>query len=334
MNSKTQDSPASRESSSRVASSALIALAASATAAAGLAGVNAVRARRATKANPPLGKFVTVRDVELHYLARGTGPTIVLLHGNGLMIEDWIASGLFETLAKSHRVIAFDRPGFGHSERPRTTLWTPVAQAQLIADALKAIGEDQVTVVGHSFGAMVALALGQERPELVSSLVLIGGYYYPSARVDVVLAAPPAVPLVGDVIRYTASPLIGAAAKPAMEEKIFAPAPVSAGWRSEFPFEMTLRPSQIRAAAADAALMIPAAATLAERLLKLRVPLTIIAGASDEIVDSEAQSARLADEVQGSDLRLIPGAGHMVHHTASGEVSKAIAERAGGKPGS
>jgi pimeloyl-ACP methyl ester carboxylesterase len=331
MNPKTKDSPASRESSSRLAQSALIALAASATAAAGLAGVNAVRARRATRANPPLGEFVTVGGVDLHYLARGTGPTVVLLHGNGLMIEDWIASGVFDTLAKRHRVIAFDRPGFGHSERPRTTLWTPLAQAQLIADALQSIGEEQVTVVGHSFGAMVALALGQERPDLVSSLVLIGGYYYPSARADVVLAAPPAVPLVGDVIRYTASPLIGAAAKPAMEEKIFAPAPVSAGWRKEFPFEMTLRPSQIRAAAADATVMIPAAATLAERLPRLRVPLTIIAGASDEIVDPEAQSARLAREVDGSELLLIPEAGHMVQHTASKQVAQAIAACGAGK---
>jgi pimeloyl-ACP methyl ester carboxylesterase len=287
-----------------------------------------VRARRATRANPSLGEFITVRDVDLHYLARGTGPTVVLLHGNGLMIEDWIASGVFDRLAKSHRVIAFDRPGFGHSERPRTTLWTPVAQAQLIADALKSIGEEQVTVLGHSFGAMVALALGQERPQLVSSLVLIGGYYYPSARADVVLAAPPAVPLVGDVIRYTASPLIGGAAKPAMEEKIFAPAPVSEGWRKEFPFEMTLRPSQIRAAAADAALMIPAAATLAERLPELRVPLTIIAGASDEIVDPQAQSSRLAREVEGSELLLVDDAGHMVHHTAAEQVFKAIAARA------
>jgi pimeloyl-ACP methyl ester carboxylesterase len=325
MTSKTKDSPASRESASGVASPALFAFAASAAATAGLAGFNAVRAKRATRANPPLGEFVTVDGVKLHYLARGTGPTVVLLHGNVVMADDWVASGVFDSLAKSHRVIAFDRPGFGHSERPRSTVWTPAAQAELVAEALKSLGEDKVTLVGHSFGAMVALALALEQPEIVSSLVLIGGYYYPSARADVVFASPPAVPVVGDVIRYTASPLIGAAARPALEKKMFGPAPVSAGWRTEFPFEMTLRPSQIRAGAADAALMIPAAASLAKRAASLSVPLTVIAGGSDQVVDPEAQSARLAGEVEGSELLLVGGAGHMVHHTAAERVSKAIA---------
>ncbi len=332
MDSKTKRSPASRERSWRSSSPALFAAAASATATIGLAGLNAIRARRATQANPPSGEFVTVREVELHYLARGEGPTIVLLHGNAVMLEDWLASGIFNTLAKTHRVIAFDRPGFGHSDRPRSTVWTPVAQAQLIAEALKALGEDEVTLVGHSFGATVALALALEQPDLVSSLVLIGGYYYPSARLDVVIAAPPAVPVVGDVIRYTASPLLGAAAKPAMERKMFAPAPVSAGWQKQFPFEMTLRPSQIRAAAADAALMIPAAAALAKRLPSLRVPLTIIAGNSDQVVDAEAQSSRVARETSASELLLVEGAGHMVHHTATERVAAAIAAAAKKQP--
>ena len=316
--------PALREGSVQISRPALLAVAASATATAGLAAFNAIRARRATEANPPLGEFVTVDGVNLHYLAEGTGPTVVLLHGNGTMIEDWIASGVLPSLAKSNRVLAFDRPGFGHSSRPRSTLWTPSAQAKLIARALDQLGEAQVTIVGHSFGTLVALALAAERPELVSSLVLIAGYFYPSPRVDVAFAAPPAVPVIGDVIRYTASPLIGTGLKPAMEKQMFAPAPVSEGWRQQFPFEMTLRPAQIRAAAADAALMIPAAASLAERRPPSGLPLTIIAGEGDKVVDPQGQSCRLADEMEGSKLLLVSDAGHMVHHTAAETVVGAI----------
>ena len=51
-----------------------------------------------------------------------------------------------------HDVIAFDRPGFGYSERPRTVLWTAQAQAALLARALGQLGIDKATVVGHSFG--------------------------------------------------------------------------------------------------------------------------------------------------------------------------------------
>jgi pimeloyl-ACP methyl ester carboxylesterase len=317
---------ASQRAANRITQPAGIALVATAAATAGLAAFNAVQARRATRANPATGEFVSVDGVKLHYIAEGEGPTIVLLHGNAVTAEDWTASGVFAKLVKTNRVIAFDRPGFGHSERPRSTVWTPSAQARLITKALQAIGEDRVTVVGHSFGTLVALALAAEKRELVFSLVLIGGYYYPTARVDVAFAAPPAIPVLGDVIRYTSSPLLGRAFQPAAEKQMFAPAKVSEGWRTQFPLELALRPSQIRAAAADAAIMIPAAAALHRKLPQ--VATTIIAGDGDKVVDHQAHSERFAGELPGSELLIVPGAGHMVHHTAAGKVAEAIRKRA------
>jgi pimeloyl-ACP methyl ester carboxylesterase len=298
--------------------------AAGAAVAAGAAAFNVVRARRAEEANPPLGAFVDVDGTRLHYLERGSGPLIVLLHGNGTMIEDWLASGLFDALAKTNRVIAFDRPGFGHSERPRSVIWTPAAQARLIAGALAEKGEAGATIVGHSFGTMVAVALGLDHPTLVRSLVLIGGYYYPSVRPDAAFASPPAIPVVGDAIRYTLSPLLGAAMKPGMEKQIFAPAPVSPGWKQHFPFEMTLRPSQIRAAAADAAIMVPAAASLSGRYEELGLPVTVITGAGDKVVRPSGQSEKFAAALAGRKVMILEGAGHMVHHTATAEVAAAI----------
>ncbi|MGZ8286345.1 MAG: alpha/beta fold hydrolase [Allosphingosinicella sp.] len=301
-------------------------------AAVGAAAYNAIRARRVEAANPPVGRFVEVDGVRLHYLERGSGPPVVLLHGNGTMVQDWLASGVFDALAGTHRVIAFDRPGFGHSERPRTTIWTPAAQARLIAEALAAIGCGAAVIVGHSFGTLVAAEMGLNHPEKAESLVLIGGYYYPSMRVDALLAAPPAIPIVGDAIRYTVSPLLGAAMKPGMEAQIFAPAPVSAGWETDFPFAMTLRPSQIRAASAEAALTVAGAASLAPRLGGLVPPVTLIAGDGDKVVSTADQSGRLAGALAGSKLLIVEGAGHMVHHTARDAVASAI--RAASKIGS
>ena len=74
---------------------------------------NRQKTKQAEAETPPIGSFVEVNGVRLHYLRRGTGPCIVLLHGNGVMLQDWLASGLLDELAKSHDVIAFDRPGFG-----------------------------------------------------------------------------------------------------------------------------------------------------------------------------------------------------------------------------
>lgn len=56
--------------------------------------------------------------MRLHYIDRGAGRPVVLLHGNGATTEDYAISGVLDLAARNHRVIAFDRPGFGHSERP------------------------------------------------------------------------------------------------------------------------------------------------------------------------------------------------------------------------
>ena len=133
---------------------------------------------------------------------------LVLLHGNGSMIEDFQSSGLIDLAAKKYRVIAVDRPGFGHSDRPRSTIWTPEAQADLIAAALKKISVQRAIVLGHSWGTLVALALAVKYPQEVEALVLASGYYYPNARADVVILSPPAIPVIGDLLSHTLSPLL------------------------------------------------------------------------------------------------------------------------------
>ena len=114
------------------------------------------KSRRAERDHPPAGKFITVDGVKLHYLERGQGPTLVLLHGNGVDATDWEHSGLLDAAAEHYRVIAFDRPGFGYSERPRSTVWTPDRQARLLHHALQELGVDSAIVAGHSWGTMVA----------------------------------------------------------------------------------------------------------------------------------------------------------------------------------
>jgi pimeloyl-ACP methyl ester carboxylesterase len=135
-----------------------------------------------------------------------------------------------------------------------------------------------------------------------------------------VLLSPPAIPVVGDVMRHTISPLVGRWSAPKLIRKIFAPNSVTARFAAEFPVELTLRPSQIRASAADTALMVPAARDISRRFGELAMPIGIMAGHEDEIVDVARHAERLHLEISGSELRLVEGAGHMVHHVAPGEV--------------
>jgi Alpha/beta hydrolase family len=74
-----------------------------------------------------------------------------------------LSNGLIDLAARKYRVIAFDRPGFGHSARPRNTVWTPEAQAGLIGGALVRIGASEAMVLGHSWGTLVAVVNSSEQ---------------------------------------------------------------------------------------------------------------------------------------------------------------------------
>jgi pimeloyl-ACP methyl ester carboxylesterase len=291
---------------------------------AGCALVNQHLAKKAQEKNPPIGHFLEIDGVRLHYIERGEGNCLLLLHGNGSMIQDFESSGLVTLAAKNHRVIVFDRPGYGYSERPRGTVWSPGAQAALIHRALVRLGVARVTVLGHSWGASVAIALALKHPEVVTGLVLASGYYYPTARADVVAQSGPAVPVIGDIMSLTLAPLISRAMWEVAIGNMFGPKPVPAKF-SGFPKEMALRPSHVRAGAGESAMMIPDAFAFQADYARLKMPVVILAGEGDRIVDVE-QSARLHRQIAHSTLRRFSGAGHMVHQTETIEVMSAINE--------
>jgi pimeloyl-ACP methyl ester carboxylesterase len=288
---------------------------------------NMLAARRTQERHPPRGRFVLADGVRLHLIDTGAGvagaPVIVMIHGNGAMAEDFLASGVVDALAPEARIVLIDRPGCGHSDRPGGRLWTPRRQARAIGAALDAIGVERAVVVGHSYGSLVALELGLLRPALVGALVLLSGYYFPSVRGDVPLMAGAAVPVLGDIQRYTVGPLLSWLFAPAFVRLLFAPRKVTAGFTRGFPLAMSVRPSQLRAIGADAAFMVPAAAAM-QRGPRPTMPVTIVTGDSDRIVAPPMQSERLHEALAGSRFVSLAGHGHMIHHTATEDVADAI----------
>src|SRR5687767_5792591 len=205
------------------------------------------RAARAEREYPPLGRFITVDGVTLHYLDEGDGPPLVLLHGLGSMVEDFVLSGLVREAGKRYRVIAIDRPGYGHSERPRRLRFGAAAQAGLVRKALQALDVHRPIVLGHSWGTLVAVALALDHPEVPCSLVLASGLYFPGLRLDAPLMGAPGLPLIGDVLSRTLSPLAGRAMWPGFLRLIFGPAAVPPAFTAAFPTWLALRPGQLRA---------------------------------------------------------------------------------------
>jgi pimeloyl-ACP methyl ester carboxylesterase len=131
--------------------------------------------------------------------------------------------------------------------------------------------------------------------------------------------------VIGDILSHTISPILGRLAWPLLMRKIFGPAKVPAKFQS-FPKEMALRPSQIRASAAETALMIPDAIARRKKYARLTMPVVIIAGDRDRLINTAAQSARLHAEVTHSSFHVVRNAGHMVHQTATRVVIGAIDE--------
>ena len=113
--------------------------------------------------------------ISLYVEERGHGNPVVLLHGLGGSTYSW--RFIAPVLARSHRVIAIDLKGFGRSDKIFDTAYSAADQARLIAGFLTQRGLSNVTLVGHSFGGMVALLttieLKRRDPTRIRQLVLI-----------------------------------------------------------------------------------------------------------------------------------------------------------------
>jgi pimeloyl-ACP methyl ester carboxylesterase len=274
----------------------------------------------AEKVRPFSLDFMTVDETRLRYLDVGTGRPVVLLHGNGSMIEDFTCSGVMDV--PGYRFVAFDRPGFGYSERPRDRVWGPFEQASLMMRALARLGVERPIVVGHSWGTLVALAMALQRPLDVAGLVLLSGYFYPVSRTGAAVRAG-AFPFAHMVRRLMA---------PITLHRVFAPCPIPEKFKRMYPLLLALRTSHMRAVDEEAAMLPDAAKTLCRLYERLSVPVQIIAGSSDLVVNTEDHSARLHDELGTSTFRSIPECGHMVHHAAPSTVVGAIAALDSGRP--
>ncbi len=276
--------------------------------------------------NPPQGRFVSVQGVALHVIEHGSpsAPVLVLLHGNGVMAIEMELSGLVDQAASRFRVLVFDRPGYGHSNRPDGHNYTPQVQAELLWEALDQMGVQRPTVLGHSWGALVAGAMAEQRPQSLKAVILVSGYYTPGLRFDVPWMSLPALPLLGTLMRHTVSPLLSRALWPLMLKRLFGPAAVTTAFKTRYPVWMSLRPGQIKASAAETAMMIPAAMRVLRSNPEDMPPTVIVAGESDRLLGSQRHSGRLSRRLPDSQLHLVPHAGHMVHHTATDAVMRAI----------
>ena len=280
--------------------------------------------RRAVAQRKAIGGKLRVSGHTVQLVDRGTGPCVVVLHGNGSMLEDLSSSGLIDQLAEKYRVIALDRPGFGGTNRDTSGAWTPERESALLSEVLAVLGVERAVVVAHSWGTLVALSLALRQSTSIDGLVLLSGYYYPTTRLDVALQTPASLPIIGNLLRHTVLPLIGRLSAPVAFRKLFKPLPVPQRYVDEYSVGMATRPSQLKSTADDTVSMPGAARALSAHYGEINVPVRLIAGAEDAIVSTAEQSERLNEALPSSSLEILEGVGHMTHHARPDLVVLAV----------
>jgi pimeloyl-ACP methyl ester carboxylesterase len=274
--------------------------------------------------NPLIGQLMEIDGERLHYIERGNraASTLVMLHGNGTLIQDLTISGLVDAAAKDYRVICFDRPGFGYSKKRNRTLQTREYQSDLLLKAMRALGVDEPIIVAHSWATLIALSMAGNRSHKIRGVILISGYYFPTWRFDTLIAGSAALPLLGHFLRYTISPLMTFLAMPALAKAAFSLNAIPEIVKAEYPKLILIRPSQLRSAAEEANLMVSAAARLEPQYPNIDCPVMIFAGEQDAVVES-FQAKRLANILPRAKLTLIPRSGHMLHYFAANAIVSA-----------
>jgi len=266
-------------------------------------------------------KFVTVEGARLHFVIKGAGRPVVLIHGNPGSCQDWTT--LYSPLASRYCAFAFDRPGHGHSDRPNHRDITVEVQAHLLHTALEELGVERPILVGHSWGGALALVYALEFPEDVSGLVLLAPAIYESDDGVSFLSKLPALPVVGDVVNFLFTPLIGAWLVRTNVTKAFAPDPIPHHYLRHVLSEWT-RPRKVKWYSVDDALLNESLPQFSPRYSEIRVPIAIVTGDSDLIVPSEENSHRLHRSLPVSSLTILLRTGHQIPFTQPDAVVEAI----------
>ncbi|HEY8582847.1 MAG TPA: alpha/beta hydrolase [Capillimicrobium sp.] len=250
---------------------------------------------------------VSVDGVELHFRDLGDGPPIVLLHPgpgtDGAIFFPWL-----EPLAEAHRVLALDLPGNGLSGAPTDPSLSGHARAARgFADALEL---EDYTLLGHSFGAFVALTQAVEHPGRAGRVIASCGAASEAAfdafdeRLTAFAADRPAV-----LAAFEA------------EDDVETEEQLRAAWKGQMPFfcadpdgpacaALVARLDEVRfsVAAVRAAEQL-GELELLDALGSVEVPVLAIAGDEDRCIPAE-HSAAIADAAPRGELVVVERAGH------------------------
>ncbi|WP_330315519.1 alpha/beta hydrolase (plasmid) [Streptomyces sp. NBC_00523] len=220
-------------------------------------------------------------------------PVLLLIHGSASSARSWDALVPLLAAPGTHRVVRVDLLGHGGSDKPDDGRYAIPDQARRAGEVLDRLGAGRAVVVGHSSGGVTATALAEERPELVSGLVLVNTGPSLGAFIATGAAGPVQWPPSDEQIRQFASTGFS---RPGYR----VPDTLLGEVRAMTLHSFTATMGATRAHLEERA--------LPERLAVLGKPLLVLFGEDDRRWRSS--SAADYDAVPGARVELLPGLGH------------------------
>lgn len=285
---------------------------------------------RAERLVPPVGRFITVDGVRMHVLDVGEGPAIVMLHGLAAQLQTFTYA-LSDQLAGRYRLVMVDRPGCGYSE-PAAAGASLEIQAAVVAGLMRTLDLPPAIVVGHSLGGAVALALALDHPDLVAGLALLA----PAARPqDDVPEALRTLAIRSDLWRWlvgwTLAVPLGLARRDETLGLLFGPDSEAPDFAVRAGAVLAARPMTFRNACRD---LVDAGSDLGRCALRygeIAVPVGVLYGSGDRILDPDWHGQGLSQLVRDLHLEMTDG-GHMLPISdpiRSARFIEGVAKRAG-----
>ena len=243
------------------------------------------------------------------------GPEILLVHGLGGQMGNFTHS-LVERLTDDFRVIVIDRPGSGYSTRARDEFARINMQAEMVTQFIRGLGLGSPLLVGHSLGGAISLAVALNHPECVSGLALIAPLtHMPDAVAEPFRGLEINSKILRRAVAWTLATPLSIRRGKSVLDAIFSPEAAPLDFPTRAGGLLGLRPRSFYNTSTDMVSVGADLPAMAQRYASLKVPVSILYGTSDAVLDHEFHGVAMRNKVPGLHLELVAG-GHMLPVTA------------------
>tara|TARA_B100000963_G_scaffold325022_1_gene310954 strand:+ start:204 stop:1163 length:960 start_codon:yes stop_codon:yes gene_type:complete len=272
---------------------------------------------------PITGNVLNLNGLPVHGYIEGNGAQdIVFIHGAFGNLRDWVFAG--RALSKfDRRAIYIDRPGFGYSQRDESK-WDAERQADQARAYLKKIKGKNPILVGHSWGALVAISWAAKYPDEVKGVISVAGLNMPLSGVSKLANDTGMIKIAYELYFTNVVSKVDRGSIKKFVSRIFKPQEIPEGYLDYLGSDLSRRRATIRANKND----LLATSNALEKNFSLynhmEMPIEIIHGKKDFLLPIKSQAVAFNEVMPNSRLQILPEVGHMAHHFASKEISASI----------